>query len=358
MGILEKIENIKDFYKRMDIVYNFGSRNIRAYPINIFLLTSKENVTIFEKVNRFDHKFNAKVEKIEKNLYQMNYSRTWGDETFIDYAYIFTYEDGWIIVNDNYKISPIEGLIKRLYPNISPSYLRSDDIYNLTRYIFSKIDNNEHFIDIYYMTVKKPGEQTEIIFRNVTIEQMKEKIKESFLIDKIKINLKIEDRVLFNGSISRDGHCSFYSGDFSYFNDIIAKPILKSGMKKLDFFSDLIEIKPNEISSKPIELRYDRELDPESFRELSKELQKIDNLSLSVIHEGNPMLLIHAIDLEDGSTFDITGIGKSIFLTPVLDTSGACLLKTSEHISRSFQEPLMWSYYGTEGNQGYSWNNK
>ncbi|MBE3121893.1 MAG: hypothetical protein IMZ58_06770 [Thermoplasmata archaeon] len=355
MGIFEKLESLEDFNKRMDIVYNYGSNYVKAYPINIFLLTSKEKVTIFEDVHKFDLKFNAEIKEIQNNLFLLNYSRTWGDSTFSDYAYIFTNEKGWIVVIDNYNTSPLEGLIKRLYPKVSPSYQSSDDMYCLMNWIIEKERNNDEFIaDIYYMTAKKPGEQTESIFKNVTMKQMKEKIERSFLIDKIKLMLKQKDRVVFNGLISREGFCSFYNGDFSYFNKIIANYILESGMKKLDFCSDLIKNVHNEIISQPIELHYEEELTPNSLKQLSKDIQKIDNLSLSVIHEGNPMLLVHAIDIVDGSTFNITAIGKSIFLTPVLDTSGASLLKTGEHIARSFQEPIKWSYYGRDGN----WENK
>lgn len=351
MGILEKLENTEDFYKRIDIVYNMGSKYVSAYPIHIFLLTSKEEISIFNKVNSYDNKFKANIESIDNNLFLLNYSRIWGDEKFEGYAYIFNYPAGWIIVSDNNKISPLEGLIKRLYPKVSPSYISSKEMYELCHNIdIISNKNDKYSSNIYYMTAKIPDEQTESIFKNVTINQMKEKIDRSFLIDKVKFRVKRDDKLLFDGLISRDGFCYFYNGDFTFFNENIAKPILSTGQKKLDFFSDLIKVEPQkDVISRPVELVFKTEFEPSSLKDLSKIIQNIDTLSLSVIHEGNPMLLIHAIDREDGSSFDITGVGKSIFLTPILETSGASLLKTSEHISRWFEEPIERNYHGARG---------
>jgi hypothetical protein len=208
----------------------------------------------------------------------------------------------------------------------------------------------ETIIDIYYMTAKIPGEQTESIFKKVTLPQIKEKIEKSYLIDKIKLLVTKQEKIIFDGLITREGFCSFYHGDFSFFNEKIINPVLKVSRGRLKLFSDLIKIEPeSEIVSQPIELEFKRELDIKSLRNLSSVIQKIDTLSVSVIHEGNPMLLIHAIDREDGSAFDITAVGKSVFLTPVFETSGSSLLKTSEYISRWFEEPTIRRHHSGGG---------
>lgn len=342
MGILEKVDRSEELIRRIDVVYRLGKQDIHIRPLNIFLVLSEEDISIFSEVNAIDKKFEATVTQIDGCLYRINYSRTWGGEKFVSYAHIITSEIGWLIISDERKTSPLEGLLRRLYPNITPAYMKSSNFVGLIEFIEKSLNL---VVDIYFMTARRPGEQTLSTFKNITLDQMSDYISKSYLVDKIKIKVMSNDLMIFDCLISRDGTSCFSAGDFTFFKDKILTKFLEIGRQKLNFYEKRGPIlEHGVIMVKPVEIQLEGALTPELLKELSVAVEKLSDISVATIHRGNPIFLAHIIDHSDGSVFDISATEKSIFLTPVLETSGASLLRFSEQLCKNFREGVARDY--------------
>jgi len=359
MGILEGVSSYDELIKRVNLVYYVGLHDINIHPLNLYLLHSRKDVIVFNKISDIDGKFEAEIEQLEEDFYLLRYNRKWGDEIFKSYAYIIQHNKGWIIINDDKKQSPLLGLIRRLYPNVIFCSLNSNDILQLINGVLSA--HRDSVIDIYFATAKRPGyskdikkEQTRTIYKHVELEQLQSLVDKSFYIDKVKFKV-MHDKFIFDGMVSAQGGiCAFNGGDFSIFLSGILLSILGKSFENFKFHSNRWYTSDEKIISKPIEFRLKQNLKLPELENLAEALQSINNISVDVVNAGNPILLAHAIDDRDGSVFDISAVNKSIFLTPVLETSGESLLKVGEHIRKKFMEFSVKDYYEERRENTYS----
>jgi hypothetical protein len=352
MGVLERVEDIDDLYKRIDIVYLFGSQDIRIHPLNIFLVLSEKDISFINEVNLVDNKFNAHLEKQNGNFYTMKYSRRWGNEIFKGYAHVILSEYGWIIISDEKKTSPLAGLLDRLRHHIVYPSLRSQNLVGLIERV--KEQNPNYEMDIYFMTARKPGKQTENTYKDVEIKQMQDKLRKSFFIDRIKMRITLNGYILYDCVLSRKGFFHFNRGNFRLFKESIIEPVLSLGQRKIDFYSNRgISLSQEEIKVRPIEFAFEKKLDIKLLNKLGKGLEKITHFSVAAVNKGNPSYLAHVIDNIDGSVFDVSATGKKIFITPTLDTSAASILRISEHISRIIREGNIRDYRDKNEEPGF-----
>lgn len=145
-------------------------------------------------------------------------------------------------------------------------------------------------------------------------------------LDSIKFKISAE-RDSFDCRISRNGHLVLYAGSISQFMSLIVSPMTDIAKANQDFFRNRQrEFLEGKIVLKEIRLAADeKEVATEHLERLGGAI--CDAFVGAILHSGNPMLYVNAIDKLDGSVFDVCAYPDEIIVMPYSKASPSSLIR-------------------------------
>jgi len=157
--------------------------------------------------------------------------------------------------------------------------------------------------------------------RSIIEKQIKEN---NAALDSIKFRI-FADRDSFECRVSRNGHMVFYEGSISQFMSLVVSPMAEIAKVNYDFFRDRErDFVQGEIVLNEIRLKTEKDI---PTRHLERLGDAICNAFVgAVLHSGNPMLYVNAIDRLDGSMFDICAYPDEITIIPYSKATPSSLI--------------------------------
>lgn len=334
--------------------YHSGAQ---ARPLHIYSVFPRINVEDISDLAR-EAGVGAVTKKIGNNVYTLEIASAYKMRRA--YGYLIDFQNHWIILIRTIE-SPtvagniIAGWLERMYPAISHSYIRPDDLLTIMDSL-SKIKNSNLELMGYVLRSHDSPETTKKWPRGMPYSRDNIEItmnNENKLLEAMNFVFSIEG-TRFNVRIEIDGHFVFYSGGprcFSNFQRLILSRYNEISLLNREFFSNRERrIINGDIEISQISLMPRKELLKEDLESLIMHLSTI--YSVAILHSGNPWLLLNTIDRGDGSSFDIYGYSSEIQIVPFNKATPESLMRLYYNISEIF--PLAKLREGDKNNLGSS----
>lgn len=303
-----------------------------ARPLHIFSVFPKIDVEDLPNVAR-NAGVDATIENIGKRLYKLRIISA--RKRRHAYGYLIDHEKLWNILIETIESPTIAGNVaerwlKRMYPAICRSYIKSTDLLNIIDDL-SKIENSKVEMRSYILRAHDSPE---------TIKNWKK--DKPYSRNDIELNVKREKKLLealnfifhveqtyFHVRIQTNGHSVFYKGGrycFSNFQRLTLSKFNEIALINHEFFSGRERrIVDGEAKISRIILEPERRLRKIDFESLSSHLR--ERYSTAVLHSGNPWLLMNILDRGDGSSFDLYGYPSNIQVVPFNRASPESLMR-------------------------------
>jgi len=287
-------------------------------PLHIF--------AVFSRVRPQDLRTVARREKVDLTVSPLS-------ENFYDFSLglrrrfvqgnLITSGKPWTILIRPSESSAVAGevsriALKHLYPDLGSAYVESEQLLDFLDQLSDQIGASSLQIRDYFLksgkegTTKRAWPRGERYIRKKIEEEMARK----FLLDGISFSARSNTTV--EARVARNGHFVLYGGEkgcYSVFNALIYQPLVKTAIRNRRLFEGrerrVVDGQP--IVS-PLKIEPGIDLGPGMLKDLR--LTLMSNYSTAVIHEGNPWLLINAIDRKDGCYYDIYGYHDQIVVVP------------------------------------------
>ncbi|MBZ5588216.1 MAG: hypothetical protein LAO05_06615, partial [Acidobacteriia bacterium] len=312
-----------------------------ARPLHVFNVFPRINVDEISSTAR-KAGVSATIEKVGEDVYKIEIVSA--RERQHAYGYLVNHGKYWNILVKTIE-SPIvagniaERWLKRLYPAICRSYVKSKDILSIMDSL-SKVENSKLELMSFILRAHDSPETTKKWPRGKPYSRDEiERIigREKQLLEGINFSFKIE-QTYFSVRIQADGHFVFYEGGqycFSNFQRLVLSRFDELALENHTFFSNRErkvindKIKISKIVLDPI-----KKMAKNDFETLSSHLSS--TYSTMVLHSGNPWLLLDVIDRGDGSVFGIHGYSSEIQIVPFNRASPESLMKLVHSIYELF----------------------
>jgi len=316
-----------------------SSRQTR--PLHIFSVFPKISVEDIPRVAR-EAGVGASIEKTGRRLFNLEIVSAYNRQHA--YGFLIDHEKFWNILIRTVESPTVAGNVaklwlKRMYPAICRSYIKSDELLRIMDDL-SKIEDSKLELRGYVLrahdspeTMKKwPRDKP---YSRVEIEKVIK--RENKLLEAINFIFKVKD-TYFNLRIESGGHFVLYKGGpycFSNFQRLVLTRYGEIALLNHKFFSNRErrvvdgEAKVSRIVLDPI-----TKLKKTDLESLSLHLSS--NYSTSVVHSGNPWLLLNVLDRGDGSSFDIYGYSSEIQVIPFNKASPESLMRLIYNIYELF----------------------
>jgi hypothetical protein len=245
---------------------------------------------------------------------------------------------------DGDKIKIIKGFVNKIFPFVSKKFIRSFEI----REIISKLRKEGYQITASMVSIKRWWEKVKTSGveypKEVPIEKIFDDLdKQKSFINSITFNVFDADKKnkLMKAHISRKGLIKFLDGFYDLFQKNILDPLLTETEKE----KRLLEKRNREEEKiKPLRVYFERleDFSPiEITKQFAKSISQTNELSLAVMHNGNPYFYASITNNLDGSVFDIIfqniREGSELILIPQYAVS-------SNSLSKFFS--LVYSHFG------------
>jgi len=251
-------------------------------------------------------------------------------------------EDIWTIFtteNRDFIYGVIKPLLNSLRPNVSLTYISSDEMEKLFDELEEKLDC-EIIINkaILYSRIK----EAMIDFQKKNYFELFDQARnEDEYIDKIEFTVYKKRSGTFHGFISREGILYYSSGNISGFYNNILRNVEKISAKKFMLFKGKErKIGAEENILNPIEIKFSKEIFlsiEDNFRFLHA-VNQLERCGITVFHN-NPYLHFSILDFYDGSSFDVfsTGVDK-VTIIPSFKSSVHSLNRICDAIFKRIKE--------------------
>lgn len=264
--------------------------------------------------------------------------------------------DIWVAVTGNgpdfYKRGLI-WLIKRSEPEIYNFFVNSKGLRNTLEQLEDSISSD------FQIYAQKAIAYSHTEEGNISYETRP--FRESFdladdddrYVDKIKFDVRSDDRLLLSGFMSRDGQLKLLGGSVNSFFDTVIPLYTEEGQNIANVVKDK-QRSDQTGEVQPIELEFD---DPvfqsvDDNQRLIQALEDLTNSSVTVYHN-NPYAHVSVLDFIDGSSCDVFITEPSrISLVPSYNGSPNSLMRISDKLSRELNEGSISS----TGQAGYEFS--
>jgi hypothetical protein len=284
----------------------------------------------------------ATIEKIGEEVYKLG--MTSARKRRHAHGYLIDHGKYWNILVKTIE-SPIvagnvaERWLKRMYPVISRSYIKPQDLLNIMDELV-KIEKSKLEMKGFILRAHDRPETTKKWPRGkpYSRKEIERVIKsENQLLEGISFTFQVEE-TYFSIRIQANGHSVFYEGGqycFSNFQRLVLSRYNEVAMKNHKFFSNRERrVIDNKANISKIVLNPAKKMTKPDFEGLSSHLST--DYSTIVLHSGNPWLMLDVIDREDGSVFDIYGHSSEIQIIPFNRASPESLMKLVHNIYELF----------------------
>lgn len=314
-----------DYVMSMEPEYEAGS----APPLHLFITFPQIDLSRISDVAASAGVW-VGVKQVSGNLYDLSVRL----RKRAAYAKLVTYDEIWTIVVHSTE-SPVtageivEKWLANVHPKLISSFFDSKQLLDLVD-SFGKLPNPPE-INVSEFVLReypkgpthKTWEKGKSYDRSVIERHI---LENNAPLDSIKFKVSA-GRDSFDCRISRNGHLVLYVGSISQFMSLIISPLTDVAKANNDFFRhrqrEFIEGKvvPNEIRLAADE----KEITTEHLERLGGAL--CDAFVGAILHSGNPMLYVNAIDKLDGSVFDVCAYPDEIVVMPYSKASPSSLIR-------------------------------
>jgi hypothetical protein len=262
------------------------------------------------------------IEKLDKRLYRIEIII----RTRYEQGYLILDGDYWLFVSNGDMIRQVaESFLKNMFPVIKPIYLDSEELFSVVDRLEETYDKTM-FLDgtlVSQWKTLRNWQREPIEYSRGSLEEEEKKQEARWI--SLKLSNYIGNALKLKCRIYNNGHLTLYSGEFTKFYDI-ALDIARIGSKKDKLFSNRQrKIAEGKILLNPLKFELADHLGMADLGKIKGEL--IKNYSATIIHSGNPILLVQITDKQDGSSFDFYSYGKKIEIVPLSKASSAAVTK-------------------------------
>jgi len=363
--IIRSIKSFKDFfyiqenYKR---IYKLSNQELKFYLFNL-----EKNITIKEileviKETKFwlDFDFNLIEENKSNALFYLKIFEFFGDKKEESELLLFHDKENsnvLLLTDENTrKLKIIENFSNKLFPYANKKFIKSKEIIEIIQSFLEEgyyLTASMVSFKKWWEKAKRSGTGVDYV-RDIPIKEVLERlVKDKSFINSIIINIfdsKGENRIL-RTYLSRKGLLKFKDGYFRLFRDkILNKIILEIDSEK----KILSNRSRNEKEIKPLKVIFKRALDlppKEITKQFAKSISHYRELSLAIIHNGNPYFYASVTNNFDGSVFDIlfqnTNCGSELVVIPQYSASMNSLSKFFTLVYSQFGEGQISEYNET-----------
>ncbi len=351
---LDEFKYLKENYKSIS---SLSQKQLKFYFLNLENGSSLLEVLNFLKDESKRVKIDFKV--IEKNadgelIYLKVLRKSLNSKNYPEAIIYLDKKSSNIILmsdeeKDNMKI--IKSLTEKMFPYLSKKFIKSNEM----RSIITNLIGEGYQITASMISVKRWWEKvktSEMEYpKGVPIEKIFEDLdKQKSFINSILFNVfdSKKENNLLRVYISRKGLVKFLEGYYEIFQDNILSPLLKETAKEKKLLKDRSR---KEESLKPLRIAFERLEGFSSIevtRQFSKSISRTRELSLAVLHNGNPYFYASITNNLDGSVFDVvfqnTQDGSELVIIPQYSVSSNSLSKFFSLVYSQFGEGKLSEY--------------
>jgi hypothetical protein len=222
----------------------------------------------------------------------------------------------------------IEKWLDNVHPKITPAFFDSKQLLDMVDQ-FSKLEKPpEIHVSDYVLREYPEGPTHKTWEKGKPYERaiLEKQIEENNApLDSIKFKVSA-DRDSFDCRISRNGHMVMYEGSITQFVSLILSPLTETAKINYNFFRYRErEFKQDKVVVNEIRLTTQKEITLPLLERLGEAI--CDSFVGAVLHSGNPMLYVNAIDKLDGSVFDVCAYPDEIVVIPYSKASPSSLIR-------------------------------
>lgn len=232
-------------------------------------------------------------------------------------------------------------IARKMYPNIMTAYITAEEIHQILQ-TFTETKNTKLFYSKYVAKKVFGVPDTDIRYRRGPYIEAFRKTRDArprLWIDSIRVFSKDGPQIDF--SLSREGHLTYYKGNFEEYYEHVFFPIEEYCGQRLRIFEKRGRRETVDRELRPLLMQYDSGVfeDASTRKQLVNVIAKYDFCNYSVIHSGNPHVYLNIVDRIDNSTFSLrTYRSDSLIITPQVKATRAALMRFSKHLMDSFLE--------------------
>lgn len=230
---------------------------------------------------------------------------------------------------------------RQMYPDIMVAYITAEEIYEILRNL-SKAKRTE-LLYSKYVAKKVFGERfTSLGYARGPYTEAFKKARDArprLWIDSIRVFS--EDGTQIDFRLSREGHLTYYKGNFENYYEHILAPFEEYCNRRLKIFEKRGRRETIDKELRPLLIQYDSKVfeDPSVRKQLINVIAEYDFCNFSVIHKGNPHVYLNIVDRVDNSTFSLRTYGSdSLIIAPEVKATKASLMRFSKHLIDKFLE--------------------
>jgi len=351
LRILEDLGGVDDLERRIESIYWFQRPHRVEHPLHFYPIIARANpAELMSNVSSHDPKFAAKITRLDDRLIKIDFRRRWGGRVLSSTAFLLSIPDGNVILSEDAKQVLLTGMISRLDPELSIVSMNSRDLLSLVERVRVAFEGLS--CEVYYLTARQPRKQTIQAYNNVHLDQMREYVESGYWIERMKVRVRRDLETLFEFAVSRHGVVELYHGMFGAFRGVVLDSLLEAGHAKVTFYSNRGREPTGHLErTRPITIRsvLDRPLDKKVAKRLLEQIARFPKISYAIVHAGNPILLVHVVDDQDGSGYDIASTDTNVYIVPTFSATPSALMRAKDLVYSAFKEGVVEDYY--EGNQ-------
>ena len=232
-------------------------------------------------------------------------------------------------------------IAKQMYPDMIVAYITEGETYEILKN-FARAKNKELFYSK-YVAKKLFGQHfTSMGYTHGPYTEAFKKVRE------VRPRLWIDSIRIFSGNdaeidfrLSREGHLTYYKGNFEEYYEHILAPIKDYCTRRLKTFENRGRKETIEREVRPLSIQYESKIfeDPYVRKQLINVIAGYDYCNFAVIHGGNPHIYLNIVDRVDNSSFSLRTYGSdSLVIAPGVKATRASLMRFSKHLMDKFLE--------------------
>jgi hypothetical protein len=292
--------------------------------LHAFLLSINEGFTLAELVARAQKRgLQISFAKQGKDLYRLSV----GVRTSNQLGFLVPIGGNWAFFADGETsevTSTVTAFARRMFPILKLAYLPSPDLLGVIASVSKKYEDvviTEGTIRTENQTSRNWNEQPEH-FTRTRMEQLAKRARGKWT--GITFRCLRGDLDLLTCRVYETGHLTLYSGDFThFFEDAIFLYLAAAERVRRKLEGKARKDDNGNLQLSPIPFRLPRQITSIEMDLLKNNI--IRRYAASVMHGGNPMLMMEVTDSADGSAYDLYAYGPEVKIVPLQKSSAASL---------------------------------
>lgn len=293
-------------------------RREKLPPLHVFTLLLAEDLTLDEA---FEHArrrgLRANIEARSGDLFLVGL----GVRTSYETGYLVPIDDSWIFVSDaatGKLTSTVQAFARVLSPVVELAYVPSEMVLG----VISRSCKNYDSVLVTEGTIGTEDEtfrnwkREPVGFTPQRMEQMARREEGKWTGISLKGIRQGQDAVRCR--LHERGHLTFYGGDFGRFYSDFLLPYLAEFLQVRNRLAKKGRRQSHgEVTLNPVTLNFRDKLSLLMMQQLTTRL--VSRYTAAVTHPGNPLLVMHLSDRNDGSLYDLYAYDRKVDIVPLAE---------------------------------------